>query len=121
MRLFGRGKREERTSLADLGIPPPGYGYGNTAKVGVTPTSVAGVPAFNRAVRIAAEAVASLRLCVWTGDGVNQRRVSTVWQARLFKDAPNECQSRFGFWETVQNSLDKRGNAYIWVNSDPIT
>src|SRR3954467_14041325 len=100
-RWMSRGKREERTTLGDLGIPPPGYGYANSARVAVTPTSVAGVPAFNRAVRISAEAVASLRLRVWTGDGVNQKRVN-VWQSRLFHDALNECQTRFGFWETVQ-------------------
>lgn len=112
----GGGKREYRYSLQDFGIPPFGSAYGNAAQVPVTPNSVAGVPAFNRAVRIASEAVASLRLKIWTGDGVDRRQVSSVWQARLFRDALNECQSRFGFWETVESSLSKRGNAYIWVN-----
>jgi HK97 family phage portal protein len=115
------GDREFRTSLGDLGIHSLGYGYPNSARVPVSPSSVSGIPAFNRAVRIAAEAVASLRMRIWTGDGVDQRRVTSVWQARLFKDALNDVQSRYGFWETVETSLSKRGNAYIWVNPDPVT
>lgn len=114
-------KRQFRTTLGDLGIPPRGYGYPNRAGVPVTANSASGIPAFNRAVRIAAEAVASLRMRIWTGDGVDQRRVTSVWQARLFKDALNDVQSRYGFWETVETSLTKRGNAYIWVNTDPLT
>lgn len=113
------GRRELRMfGMQDFGIPPFGLQYGNSAHVPVTAKSVAGIPAFNRAVRIAAEAVASLRLKVWTGEGVKRKQVTGVWQARLFRDALNEVQSRFGFWETVETSLSKRGNAYIWVNSD---
>ena len=114
-----RGDVELRSGVADPVIPPrPGSG-----PVGqpVTSWTVGGVPAFTRAVRILAEGVASLRLRVWRGDGVTRREVTTVWQARLFRDALSLVQTRFQAFETVQESLSKRGNAYVWKNTDPAT
>lgn len=96
------------------------YGYG--ALRGVQPLSeghVRGVPAINRAARIRAEALASLRLRCWRGDGPDRERVDNVWQARLFKGSPNEWQTRFTFWETAGESLAYRNNAYIWKLTDP--
>jgi HK97 family phage portal protein len=76
----------------------------------------------NRAARMAAEAVASLRLNQYRGRGPMREQVDTVWQARLFSaDAYNEYQTRFAFWETVAESLKYRGNAYVWKNADPST
>jgi HK97 family phage portal protein len=80
-----------------------------------------GIPAIHRAVRLRAEAIASLQLRCWRGDGPTRDRVDTVWQARLFAGNPNPVQTRFGFWETVETSLCVRGNAYIWKNVDPKT
>lgn len=114
------GKREQRSSgFADFAVPP--LATSNSSQVSVTPTTVSGIPAFNRAVRIAAEAVASLRFRVWRGEGVQRQQVTAVWQARLFRDALNEYQSRFTFWETIEDSLSKRGNSYNWMNPDPTT
>lgn len=100
---------------------PPTRSSGFTAGVPVTPETVGGVPAFTRAVRIAAEAVASLRLRVWRGDGFDRVAVDSVWQARLFRGAVSESQTRFQFWETIEESLSKRGNAYVWKSVDPDT
>lgn len=114
------GRRQARVAnltpfmIDQIGVP-------NAANVVVSPTTISGIPAYNRAVRIAAEAVASLRMKVWRGEGLQRRAVDTVWQAKLFKDALNPCQSRFNFWEMTETSLSKRGNAYWWVNSDPTT
>ena len=51
----------------------------------------------------------------------DRERVENVWQARLFKGEPNEYQTRFGFWETVGESLAYRNNAYVWKLTDPAT
>lgn len=114
-----RGGKHVEHRVTDFGNsnPPSRAGYG-AAGVSVTPSTVAGIPAFNRAVRIAAEAVASLRMRVWRGEGVDRKRVDSVWQSRLLVGALNSVQSRFAFWETVEESLSKRGNAYCWMNSD---
>lgn len=78
-----------------------------------------GIPALHRAAKLRAEAVASLNLYCWRGDGPTRQRVDTVWQAKLFRNGPqasmtNPVQTRFTFWETVEESLAWRGNAYIW-------
>jgi HK97 family phage portal protein len=115
------GRNVEMRAFADSSTNPPQRSVGNASGVAVTAESVAGVPAFTRAIRIAAEAVASLRMRVWTGEGVKRQRTDSAWQARFFRDAVNEQQSRFIFWETIEESLSKRGNAYVWLNIDPDT
>jgi HK97 family phage portal protein len=98
------------------------WGYqGLRSQQGGGESAVRGIPAIHRAARMRAEALASLRLRCWRGDGPDRERVDNVWQARLFRDAPNEYQTRFGFWETVGESLAYRNNAYIWKNIDPDT
>jgi HK97 family phage portal protein len=97
------------------------YGYsglrGITGEVGEQ--AIRGIPAINRAARIRAEAIASLRLRCWQGEGPDRKRQDKTWQGKLFSDAPNEWQTRFDFWETVGESLAYRGNAYIWKLTDP--
>lgn len=99
------------------------WGYNNLRNVsGQTgEDSVKGIPAIHRAARIRAEALASLRLRCWRGEGADKTRVDQTWQGRLFAGAPNEYQTRFGFWETIGESLAYRGNGYIWKNIDPST
>ena len=81
--------------------------------------AIRGIPAINRAARIRAEALASLKLRCWQGEGPDKRRQDSTWQGKLFAGAPNEYQTAFGFWETVGESLAYRGNAYIWKAVDP--
>lgn len=84
-------------------------------------SAVRGIPAIHRAARMRAEALASMQLRCWRGDAPERERVDNVWQARLFRAAPNEYQTRFNFWETVGESLAYRNNAYVWKNTDPFT
>lgn len=86
----------------------------------VSAASVRGVPAYGQAVRIASEAVARLQLGVWTGRGVDREKVTGDWRAELFDSAPNDQQTRFGFWEAVEESLTCRGNAFIWKTLDDL-
>jgi HK97 family phage portal protein len=100
------------------------YGYNNLRNVSfaVSEGDVRGLPAINRAARLRSEAVATLRLCCWRGERPDQERITNVWQSRLFeRPAYNEYQTRFGFWETVEESLSYRNVASIWKNTDPNT
>ncbi|MBA3843435.1 MAG: phage portal protein [Actinobacteria bacterium] len=81
--------------------------------------SVYGIPAVTACVQFASSAVAVLRMRVWTGDGSTLRRVSGAWQARLLAGAPNDAQTDFGFWETIEESLCYRGNSYVWKMAGP--
>src|SRR6266542_3906588 len=83
------------------------WGYNRLRNVsgGLGEDAVRGVPAIHRAARIRAEALASLKLRCWQGDGPDRERADDVWQARLFSGSPNEWQTRFTFWETAGESL----------------
>lgn len=77
-----------------------------------------GIPALTRAARIRAGAVAQLGLYCWRGEGPTRQRVDGVWQAKLFANPkPNPQQTKFSFWETVEESLAFREIAYIWKNT----
>lgn len=93
------------------------WGYNDLRNVsagGASAKSVQGIPALHRAMAIRAMAVAQLRLKYWRGAGV-EKVATNPWQAQLFaKDRYNDCQTRFDFWETVEESLGYRGNAYVW-------
>jgi HK97 family phage portal protein len=119
-RVRGGGEIELRAfALTDM--LKFGYGGLRNASPSATEKDTKGIPAINRAARIRSEALASLRLRMWRGDGPDRTRNDTTWQARLFRDAPNEYCSRFEFWETVGESLAYRNNAYVWKAVDPIT
>lgn len=80
----------------------------------VTPREVAGLPAWRQAIRIASEAIAKHRMCVWRGEDEKRRRVTATWQARFFADRPNEWYSWFECWEATESSLTSRWNAF-WL------
>jgi HK97 family phage portal protein len=64
-------------------------------------------------VRILAETVASLPCEIFRRDGVNGKEVDTTHPLYdLLHDCPNEEQSAFTFWETMQGSIALWGNAY---------
>lgn len=120
-----RGQEVERRSFSLTDMAP--YGWtdvrsGMWAQQQATNKTIRGIPAVSRAVRIRAEAIANLRLCCYRGYGAQREKVDTVWQSALF-DQPryNEYQTRFAFWESVEESLCYRSKAYIWKNVDPVT
>jgi HK97 family phage portal protein len=80
----------------------------------VSPTSVAGLPAFGAAVRIASQSVAKLDLGVWRGLDFERTRVTSTWQARFFGGVPNERDDWFMLKEQTEASLTSRHNAY-WL------
>lgn len=119
-----RGADLELRSFALTDMVRWGYGGLRNIKTKVGEDEARGIPALYRAARLRAEAVAQLNLCCWRGEGPMRERVDGVWQAKLFRNGPqatstNPVQTRFGFWETVEESLSWRNNAYIWCNVDP--
>lgn len=114
-----QGQQVELRSFALTDMVRWGYTGLRSMQPNGSEHEVRGLPAFGRAVRLRAEAVAMMGLYCWRGRGPGRERVEGTWQARLFDGRPNEYQTRFSFWETVEESLCYRGNAYIWKNTDP--
>jgi HK97 family phage portal protein len=118
-----RGQVELR-NLGLLDLIPYGMG-GNLREVtgtqAVSDRSAHGIPALHRAARLRAEALASLKLKCWSGTGPDRVHQEGSWQDKFFAGRANEDQTRFGFWETIGESLAWRNNAYIWKNVDPLT
>lgn len=118
LNVKGRGQIEHRAfALTDM----VRFGYGDlrSGTGPVTETAAKGIPALYRAARMRSEAVAALQLCVWRGRGPDRAPNTNSWQSRLFTGAPNSVQTRFTFWETVEESLAWRNNAFIWKSTDP--
>lgn len=119
-----RGQDVELRSFALTDMVRWGYSGLRNMKPRASEKEARGIPALHRAAKLRAEAVASLNLYCWRGDGPTRERVDTVWQARLFKNGPqpnqtNPVQTKFTFWETVEESMAWRNNAYVWKNVDP--
>lgn len=117
----GGGEREFRFSLSDMAasgwVPRSVSGVGGVA---VTADAVRGVTAYKRAVEVFSGAVASMPVRMFT-DSSPRRPVLGSRLARFLSQQPNEQQTRFGFWETLAESLKYRGNAFAWINRDPAT
>ena len=95
--------------------------WGYTGLRGMTPhfgeKEMRGIPAIARAARMRSEAVAGLQLGAWRGENIDRQRATAAWQDRLFRGEPNPIQTRFGFWEAVEEALSYRGNGFIWKNT----
>jgi phage portal protein BeeE len=97
---------------------------GGTPRGGVyvTEREVAGVPAWQQAIRVAAWSIAKHELAVWRGRGIDRRRVTSTWQARLFGTVPNSnpVDTWFYIWECVEASLTGRNNAVLRLHLDAL-
>src|SRR4051812_446327 len=77
---------------------------------------IAGIPAFQQGIRIAATGIAKHEMGVWRGKDVERRRISTTWQSRFFGGQPNDLDPWFLVWEQTEASLTARNNAY-WLKT----
>lgn len=91
-------------------------GGGRTAGVHVSGRTVAGLPAAGAAIVFAALAVASLKMRVWRGEGLERARVRDSWQARFFAGAPNEREPWVSVWAKTEGCLTARNSAY-WLKA----
>jgi HK97 family phage portal protein len=87
----------------------------------VSQREVAGLPAWQQAIRIAAWSIAKHELAVWRGQDINRRRVTATWQSRLFGGSPDYLDPSltwFYVWECVEASLTARNNAVLRLHGD---
>lgn len=121
-RWLGRAREqrdvEQRAAgMIDFAAPPLVAGLASDAGVTVTSKNAMGVPAMLAAVKRAAEQVAELEFGVWRGQPPMTTRVTSTWQARFFASTqPNDQQTWFEFFSTIEESVSFRGNAFIWKN-----
>lgn len=94
-------------------IPTPGAEWTSDAGAIVTPATAAGLPAVMAAIRLVAETVASLELCVYSGEGGDRKKRSESWQYRLLS-YPSDEASRFTFLADLAASIEAFGNAYVF-------
>jgi HK97 family phage portal protein len=112
--LFGPPPVAKRDASLGTLISTFGGGLRSDANsVPVTKREVAGLPAWQQGIRIAALSIAKHDLAVWRGRDVDRRRVTTTWQARLFAGEPNERDTWFYVFECTEASLTARNNA-VW-------
>ena len=91
-------------------------GGGRSHGVTVSGRTVAGLPAAGAAITFAALAVASLKMRVWRGEGLDRQRITKSWQARFFAGAPNEREPWVSVWAKTEGCLTARNSAY-WLKS----
>ena len=77
------GQEVERRSFALTDTVRWGY-TGLRSYSGINQKAASAIPAINRAVRIRAEGVASLKLGVWRGEDTQREQITRTWQSRLF-------------------------------------
>jgi len=111
-----QGNLERRdVSLGSLmtlnGIPLRG-----AASSSASPREVAGLPAFQQGIRMAALAVAKREFAVWVGQAAERARVTSTWQARFFASRPNERDTWFYVWEATEASITGQNNGF-WLKS----
>lgn len=97
------------------------WGYSGLRNVPgtIAAKTVQGIPALHLGARLRAEAVAQLRIQTWRGEDDDAVHVDS-WQERfLNRPRANPQQDRFTFWETMEESLAYRNNAWIWKVKDP--
>lgn len=106
-------KAEERAEWGSSAIPMPGAGYFSLTNRVISPDTATGLPAVSAAIRLVAEAIASMPLIVYEGTGPTRGRAYSSEQYRLLHDAPNADQSPFDFISDLVTALEGFGNAYV--------
>jgi HK97 family phage portal protein len=84
-------------------------------------SEIAGLPAFQQGIRIAAQSIAKLELGVWRGPEENRERVRTTWQSRFFANPPSQWCTWMELWEATEGSLTARNNAFWHKSYDLLT
>jgi HK97 family phage portal protein len=116
--------RDTLTNItSSAGYPSPSQNIDTanlTAGMTVDGLTARAVPALTAAIRVAAEQVANLDLCVWTGSDIDRKKVVNSWQAKLLAH-PNEQQTQWEFYATIEESISLRGNSFVWKIKDPKT
>jgi HK97 family phage portal protein len=115
MGLFSRKKKaEERDWLSDSWSLPERTPYFSTAGPWVDTSSTLGLSTAGAAIQLVSETIGMIPLKVYRGEKPEQAEARDSWQWYRLKEAPNEEQSAFDFWQDAGGSIETAGNAFIW-------
>lgn len=80
----------------------------------VTTESTLGLATAGAAVRLISQAIGNITLKVYRGEKPDVSEARGSWQWERLKEAPNDEQSAFDFWQDAAASIEIYGNAFIW-------
>lgn len=110
-----RGNREYRTEFGSSSVIPSYVNFLGQSAAGVNLTLAAavGVPTVGACIRLLAETIGSLPLCVYQGDDAEKRKADDSWQYGLLYEQPNPDSSPFDFFSDIASSIETCGNAFV--------
>lgn len=115
MGLFTRKKKEEQRDWLSDGWTLPMRGpFFSTAGPFVDNSSTLGLATAGAAIKLVSETIGMMPLKVYRGEKPEQAEARDAWQWYRLKEAPNEDQSAYDFWQDAAGSIETNGNAYIW-------
>jgi HK97 family phage portal protein len=95
-------------------VPQWGQAYQSSAGVFVDTTSSLGIATAGRCVRLVSSVVGMMPLKVYEGERPEVTEARDTWQWFRLKEAPNDEQSAYDFWQDAAMSVETTGNAFIW-------
>jgi HK97 family phage portal protein len=105
---------EKRDWLSDSWSLPRRTPYWSSSGVWVDSASALGLATAGACVRLVSEVVGMMPLKVYSGDPPNVTEARSSWQWARLKEAPNEEQSAYDFWQDAAMSIESTGNAFIY-------
>ena len=109
-----RGNREYRAEFGSSAIPTYTQFIGaTTSGVPYTLQAAVGIPTVGACIRLLAETIGSLPLCVYEGELADKRRALNAWQYDLLYEQPNPDCSAFDFHSDIAASIETTGNAFV--------
>jgi HK97 family phage portal protein len=115
MGLFRRKpKVEERDWLSDSWSLPERTPFFSTAGPWVDTSSTLGLSTAGAAIKLVSESIGMMPLKVYRGEKPDQAEARDSWQWYRLKEAPNEEQSAYDFWQDAAASIETAGNTFIW-------
>jgi HK97 family phage portal protein len=109
-----RGNREYRTDFGTSYIPSYTQFMGaSSSGINYTLQAAVGIPTIGACIRLIAETIGSLPLCVYEGELAKKRKALEAWQYELLYEQPNPDCSAFDFHSDIAASIETLGNAFV--------
>jgi len=117
MGLFRR-KKADTAEKREMFVPgwelPQRTPYWSTAGPYVDVSSTLGLSTAGAAIKMISETIGMMPLKVYRGEKPEQDEARDSWQWFRLKEAPNDEQSAYDFWQDAAGSIETTGNAFIW-------
>jgi HK97 family phage portal protein len=105
---------QKRDWLSDSWSLPSRTPYWSGAGVWVDSAGALGLATAGACIKVVSEIVGMMPFKVYSGDPPNVAEARGSWQWTRLKQAPNEDQDAFSFWQDAAMSIETTGNAFIW-------